>query len=68
MADGNLLSESMPLDDAARAMLAKATEKLQLSGRGYHRLLRVAATIADLADSATITAAHLAEAIAYRRL
>ncbi|MGH8123433.1 MAG: YifB family Mg chelatase-like AAA ATPase [Rudaea sp.] len=51
-----------------RALLERALDKLGLSARAYHRILRVARTIADLAGSAPIEAAHLSEAIQYRRL
>src|SRR5688572_20728769 len=56
------------LDDAPAALLRGAIAKLALSGRAYHRILKVARTIADLAGSARITSAHVAEAIQYRRL
>lgn len=49
-------------------LLDRAVEKLALSARAYHRILRVARSIADLEDSAPISSAHLAEAIQYRRL
>jgi magnesium chelatase family protein len=43
-----------------------AAEKLSLSARGYHRVIKVARTIADLDSSPCIAAAHLAEALRYR--
>jgi len=49
-------------------LLEQAMEKLGLSARAYHRILKLARTIADLADAERITTAHLSEAIAYRRL
>lgn len=49
-------------------LLERAIERLQLSARSLHRILRVARTIADLAGSASIATAHLSEAIGYRRL
>lgn len=50
------------------ALLERAVDALGLSARAYHRLLRVARTIADLEGSAAIASVHLAEAIQYRRL
>ncbi|MDF3009280.1 MAG: ATP-dependent protease [Burkholderiales bacterium] len=49
-------------------LLRHALARLLLSARAYHRVLRVARTIADLAGAATIAAEHIAEAIQYRRL
>ncbi len=51
-----------------RTLLGNAIETLGLSARAYHRILRVARSIADLEGSETIHAAHLSEAISYRRL
>lgn len=54
------------LGDKERSLLATAQARLNLSARSYHRILRVARTIADLAGSDTITTAHLAESLSYR--
>jgi magnesium chelatase family protein len=56
------------LDDAGRALLTRALQQLGLSARAYHRVLKLARTIADLAGSDTIGIEHLGEAIGYRRL
>ena len=56
------------LDDAGRDLMEQAAQRLGLSARAYHRILKVARTIADLADSDTITTTHLGEALNYRRL
>jgi magnesium chelatase family protein len=55
------------VDATAHAMLNQAIEKLGLSARAYHRTLKVARTIADLAGADTLSATHVAEAIQYRR-
>ena len=52
---------------AGAALLAQAMARLSLSARAYHRILKVARTIADLAGSDGIAAPHVAEAVAYRR-
>ena len=54
------------LDDAPQALMKTAMRQLQLTARGYHRVLKLARTIADLAGSAEITQIHLAEALQYR--
>ncbi|MEP9401493.1 YifB family Mg chelatase-like AAA ATPase [Sphingomonas sp. VNH70] len=66
-ADGAVLAEAAVLDEPARALLAQAAEAMRLSARGYHRVLRVARTIADLAGVEPIGRAQVAEALSYRR-
>ena len=55
------------LDSSAADMLKMAMTELNFSARAYNRIIKVARTIADMAGSETITAEHIAEAIAYRQ-
>ena len=55
------------LDEESEKLLGRAIERLALSPRSYHKILKVARTIADLAASESITTTHLAEALQYRR-
>jgi magnesium chelatase family protein len=52
---------------AGAALLAQAMARLSLSARAYHRILKVARTIADLGDCTAVTAPHVAEAVGYRK-
>ena len=55
-------------DAAGASLLKQASQRLDLSARAWHRILKVARTIADLAGSPSVGAPHIAEAIQYRRL
>jgi magnesium chelatase family protein len=63
---GDLLENVTRPDDAGRQLLAQVADKFGLTARGYHRLLRVARTIADLEGSDHLLRDHVAEAISYR--
>ncbi len=62
------IEEVCRLSENDNRLLEKAVDTLRLSPRAYHRILKVARTIADLANADAITTAHLTEAISYRRL
>ena len=64
--EGELLDELAAPETDGRDLLNQAAEKFRLSARGYHRILRVARTIADLDGSTSVARAHVAEAISYR--
>jgi magnesium chelatase family protein len=66
-ADGAVLEAVATPDAAGQALLVEATERLHLSARGYHRVLRVARTIADLDGGGPVGRLHVAEALSYRR-
>ncbi len=67
-AEGELLEDIARLDAEGAALLNKAAEKFRLTARGYHRVLRVARTIADLDGAQSVAKPHLAEAISFRLL
>jgi magnesium chelatase family protein len=65
-AEGALLEAVAAPDAEGRALLLRVAERFGLTARGYHRVLRVARTIADLAGSKDVRQPHVAEAISYR--
>ncbi len=65
-AEGDMLEAIASPDPEARAFLAKVAERFHLSARGYHRVMRVARTIADLDASDTVRKPHVAEAVSFR--
>ena len=65
-AEGEILETIATPDDAGRALLTKVAERFGLTARGYHRVLRVARTIADLDGAEAVHRAHVAEAVSFR--
>ena len=65
-AEGEILTEIAAPDPEGRALLNKVAERFGLSARGYHRVLRVARTIADLDGATDVRRPHVAEAMGYR--
>jgi magnesium chelatase family protein len=66
--DGDTLHKVATPDQQGQALLEQAMDTLKLSGRGYHRVLRVARTLADLEGAEAVKRTHIAEALGYRRL
>ena len=66
-AEGQVLESIAQLDGAAKDLLTDAAGRMRLSARGYHRIIKVARTIADLDDKPKVFKLHLAEALSYRR-
>ncbi|MHA7899222.1 MAG: YifB family Mg chelatase-like AAA ATPase [Henriciella sp.] len=66
-ADAAQLNDLAAPDQAGHALLADAATKLSLSARAYHRVLKVARTIADLEGADAVRRVHIAEALSYRR-
>lgn len=67
-ADGEILAQIAAPDDAGRALLNKAVNQMHLSARGYHRVLRVARTLADMDGAESLGRRHIAEALSFRRI
>lgn len=65
-AEGHLLEDIATPDQEGRDLLVKVAERFGLSARGYHRVLRVARTIADLDNSDDVRKPHVAEAVSFR--
>jgi magnesium chelatase family protein len=67
-AEGELLDSVAKPDAAGQKLLTDAAERMRLTARGYHRVLRVARTIADVAGAGSVNRTHVAEALSYRRI
>ncbi len=67
-AEGELLDAIAVPDTQGRELLIRATERMHLTARGYHRVLRVARTVADLDSTPQIGRSHIAEALSFRRI
>lgn len=67
-ADGELLMQYAQPDEKGQKLLMQATEKFKISARGYHRILRVGRTLADLEGGDGVRSEHVAEALGYRRV
>jgi len=66
--DGKLLEKVAAPDTDGKSLMEEAVDKMRLTARGYHRVLRVARTLADMEGQEKVTRSHLAEALSYRRI
>ena len=66
--DGEDLERVAAPSETGRALLLEAANAMKLSARGYHRVLRVARTLADMEAAAEVSRIHIAEALSYRRI
>ena len=67
-AEGELLDQVAMPDESGKALLTEAVDKMKLSARGYHRVMRVARTLADLEGREGVGRIQVAEALSYRRI
>lgn len=67
-AEGALLEDIAAADTEGKKLLHEAAERMKLTARGYHRVLKVARTLADLEAAEQVTRLHIAEALSYRRI
>ena len=65
--EGELLDQVCPMAEGAAAFLSRAVDRLKLSARGYHRVLKVGRTLADLDGRDSLEKVHIAEAVSLRR-
>ncbi|CUH88804.1 Competence protein ComM [Phaeobacter sp. CECT 5382] len=65
-AEGEILQQATQLDPDSRDLLRRAADRFSLTARGYHRVLRVSRTIADLAQEDQVQRPHVAEALSFR--
>ena len=63
---GDLLDEVVQLDSEAKNLLVGFADKMKLSARAYHRILKLARTITDLQNEKNVSKVHIAEALSYR--
>ncbi len=64
----SLIKNCCPVDEQSTRLLHQAVDSLGLSARAYHRILKIARTVADLEGVEQVTSTHVSEAIQYRRM